>query len=282
MPSHGISALRNGIGAPERREQTNMRRVTRVVAAVFLCVWVYGPLQSAQSAAAGRSGTKSSAARRAELKDLENAAAEFATSAVAQELTNSGHFHDILASMLTVAQLRSPSGFDHEQRLESAGFKVEVGTTAVCNSETGAEVFARSINCRHDSGISVHVLVYLEQHTSKLSLTRILLDSLGTYPVAATAAIKCQCDYVYFDVGKTANPQVIVDVAILLRTAAKASNFYSIDIQTGGTVLQRAQRIGDIIQFYTSQAKRPYQLLITEVGDDYILGYLAVPQHSHR
>jgi hypothetical protein len=95
------------------------------------------------------------------------------------------------------------------------------------------------------------------------------------------AALKALGERNFFDInmGKTKTPQRIGDIQLLLKKTDQKKNRYTVEITADDkTVEKKDKGVNEPVQFYTSKARQPYEIVINEVGKDKIVGYLATPK----
>jgi hypothetical protein len=86
-------------------------------------------------------------------------------------------------------------------------------------------------------------------------------------------------NYFEFTVPKAKNPQRVGDVSILLKKADQKRNRYTIEVTADDQKVEKKDRgINEPVQFYTSKAKQPYEIVVNKVGKDVITGYLSTPK----
>jgi len=69
------------------------------------------------------------------------------------------------------------------------------------------------------------------------------------------------------------------DVAIRLEKADPKKNRFTIELTADDKTVEKKDRvINEPLQFMTSKAKQPYELVVNEVKKDTIVGYLSVPK----
>lgn len=85
----------------------------------------------------------------------------------------------------------------------------------------------------------------------------------------------------YFDInlGKTKGPVRIGDILVQLKKADTKRNRYTIDVVADDKKVEKKDKgVNEPVQFYTSKARQPYEIVINEVKKDLIVGYLATPK----
>ena len=86
-------------------------------------------------------------------------------------------------------------------------------------------------------------------------------------------------DYVEFQLPKSKNPQKIGDVALQLKRSDSKRNRYTIElIANDKRVEKRDKSVNEPVQFYMASARIPYEIVINEVRNDKIVGYLSAPK----
>lgn len=94
-------------------------------------------------------------------------------------------------------------------------------------------------------------------------------------------ALKALGERNYFDInlGKTKTPVKVGDIAILLKKTDQKKNRYTVEVWADDKRTEKKDRaINEPVQFYTSKARIPYEIVINEVKKDQIVGYLATPK----
>lgn len=86
-------------------------------------------------------------------------------------------------------------------------------------------------------------------------------------------------NYFEFNLGKTKSPQKVGDVALMLKKTDQKKNKYTVEVYVDDKRTEKKDKnINEPIQFYTSKAKIPYEIVVNEVRKDTIVGYLATPK----
>jgi len=95
------------------------------------------------------------------------------------------------------------------------------------------------------------------------------------------AALKSLGDrnYVEFNLKKDRRPQKVGDVAVMIKRTDPKRNRFTIDLIADDKKVEKKDRnINEPLQFYTSKARQPYEMVVNEVRRDQIIGYLAIPR----
>ena len=86
-------------------------------------------------------------------------------------------------------------------------------------------------------------------------------------------------NYVEFTIQKGKHPQKIGDVLMRLEKADPKHNRYSIELTADDKKVDKKDRtINEPLQFYTSKAKQPYEIVVNDVKKNEIKGYLSIPK----
>ena len=86
-------------------------------------------------------------------------------------------------------------------------------------------------------------------------------------------------NYYEFNLGKTKAPTRIGDIMILLKKTDAKKNRYTIEVTVDDKVVEKKDKTAnEPVQFLTSKARQPYELVVNEVKKDLIVGYLATPK----
>jgi len=86
-------------------------------------------------------------------------------------------------------------------------------------------------------------------------------------------------NYVEFTVHKSKMSQRVGDVSILLKNADVKKNRYTIELTADDKTVEKKDRgINEPLQFMTSKAKQPYELVVNDIKKDTIAGYVSVPK----
>lgn len=86
-------------------------------------------------------------------------------------------------------------------------------------------------------------------------------------------------NYVQFTIQKSKKPQRVADVSILLKRADPKKNRYTIELTADDKTTEKKDRtINEPLQFMTSKAKQPYELVVNDVKKNEIVGYLSIPK----
>ncbi len=86
-------------------------------------------------------------------------------------------------------------------------------------------------------------------------------------------------NYVEFTIKKAKTPQKVGDVQLRLEKADPKHNRYTIQLTADDKMTEKKDRnVNEPLQFYTSKAKQPYEIVVNDVKKDQIAGYLSIPK----
>ena len=95
------------------------------------------------------------------------------------------------------------------------------------------------------------------------------------------AALKAlgERNYFEFRLPKAKQPQRVGDVMLTLKKTDQKKNKFTIELVADDKRVEKKDKsINEPLQFYTSKARQPYEIVVNEVGKDIIVGYLATPK----
>ena len=86
-------------------------------------------------------------------------------------------------------------------------------------------------------------------------------------------------NYVEFNLTRTKAPQKVADITLLLKRTDAKKNRYTIEIVADDKRVEKKDRtVNEPLQFYVAKYRQPYELVVNEVKQDRIVGYLAQPK----
>lgn len=86
-------------------------------------------------------------------------------------------------------------------------------------------------------------------------------------------------DYFEFTIVKSAPVQKIGGVQLALKKADLKRNRFTVDVVADDRRVEKKDKgLNEPVQFYTSQARQPLELVVNEIAKDKITGYLSVPK----
>jgi hypothetical protein len=89
-------------------------------------------------------------------------------------------------------------------------------------------------------------------------------------------------NYFEFKLGKTKAPQRVGDITLKLKSADPKKNKYTVEVSADDKLTEKKDKnINEPVQFYTSKAKQPYEIVVNQVQKDMIIGYLTTPKEQN-
>lgn len=86
-------------------------------------------------------------------------------------------------------------------------------------------------------------------------------------------------NYTEFSIAKAKQPSRVGDIMVLLKSVNVKKNRFTIEVTFDDKNVEKKDRtIDEPIQFLTSKAKQPYEIVVNTVSKDKITGYLAIPK----
>jgi hypothetical protein len=88
-------------------------------------------------------------------------------------------------------------------------------------------------------------------------------------------------NYIEINLGKTKVPQRVGDITLKLKSTDTKKNKYTVEVNADDKLTEKKDKnINEPVQFYTSKAKQPYEIVINQVQKDMIVGYLSTPKEQ--
>jgi len=88
-------------------------------------------------------------------------------------------------------------------------------------------------------------------------------------------------NYFEFKIKKSKERQRVGDISLQLKKTDPKRNQYTVEVMADDKLTEKKDRTtNEPVQFYTSKAKQPYELVVNQVQKDLIVGYLATPKES--
>jgi chromosome segregation ATPase len=86
-------------------------------------------------------------------------------------------------------------------------------------------------------------------------------------------------NYYEFSIRRKSEPQAVGSVRVALKKADPKRNRYTIEVHADDKRVEKRDRTtNEPVQFYLSQSRLPYEIVVNEVKKDQIVGYLAAPK----
>ena len=88
-------------------------------------------------------------------------------------------------------------------------------------------------------------------------------------------------NYFEFKLGKTKERQRVGDITLLLKKTDPKKNKYTVEVMADDKLTEKKDKnVNEPLQFYTSKARQPYEIVVNQVAKDQITGYLATPKEQ--
>ena len=82
-----------------------------------------------------------------------------------------------------------------------------------------------------------------------------------------------------FTIDRGSGMQKVGDIQVMLRKADSKRNRYTVDVRADDKLVEKRDKsINEPVQFYTSGARTPYEVVVNEIRKDQVIGYLSVPK----
>lgn len=204
------------------------------------------------------------------LKDELEAARRQAQMAVGQAKVDAEKNADAIARRL-----------EQQQKAVEQSLRTEVAKVEQTASTKIGEVSTEVSNVKTDVSATK---TELEKTIAELKSTRGDLgvqSGLIATNAGELAALKRLGERNYFDInlGKTKAPVRIGDVLLQLKKSDVKKNRYTVDVVADDKKVEKKDKgVNEPVQFYTSKARQPYEIVINEVKKDLIVGYLSTPK----
>lgn len=86
-------------------------------------------------------------------------------------------------------------------------------------------------------------------------------------------------NYFEFNLAKTKAPMKVGDIALLLKKTDAKKNKFTVEVYADDKRTEKKDKnVNEPVQFYTSKAKIPYEIVVNEVKNNVIVGYLSTPK----
>jgi len=173
---------------------------------------------------------------------------------------------------------------------EQAKVQQQVSSEITAAKQTAAEANAKIADVSTDvGGVKTQISqtqAELQKTISDLKSTRGDLgvqSGLIATNASELAALKRlgERNYFEFKLGKAKQPQRVGDITLLLKKTDPKKNRYTVNVMADDKLTEKKDKnINEPVQFYTSKAKQPYELVVNQVQKDLIVGYLATPKEQ--
>jgi hypothetical protein len=167
------------------------------------------------------------------------------------------------AQQETNAQIKQVNEVATSANTKVGEVSTEVGTVKTDVASTKSELEKTIANLKRVTGELSNQGSLIATNASELSA----LKALG------------ERNYFEFNIHKAKDPQKVGDIALVLKKTDQKRNKYTVDVLADDTRVEKKDRtINEPVQFLTSKAKQPYEIVVNKVNKDQISGYLATPK----
>jgi len=221
------------------------------------------------------SSVTAAAAKRTQdsLKEELEAARRQASMAVGQAKVDATKHADEIAARLAQQQKASEAALRGdiktvEQAASTANTKIEGVST---------EVSAVKSDLSTTKGELDKTIASLKSVSGDLGVQSGLIATNGKELQALKAL--GERNYFEFNLGKTKAPQKVGDIFLQLKKTDNKKDKYTVEITADDKRVEKKDKgVNEPVQFYTSKARQPYEIVVNEVKKDVIVGYLATPK----
>jgi F0F1-type ATP synthase membrane subunit b/b' len=211
------------------------------------------------------------------LKDELETARRQASMAAGQARIEASKHAEELAKRLASEQQR--------QERASAQMKTEL-TQAVTNVEKVASTRISEVSSEVGAVKTDVASTKSEIEKTANELRRVRGDLDGTSTLVATNGRELQQlramgerNYLEFNIKKSKEPRRVGDISVVLKKADVKKNRFTIEVIADDKKVEKKDRnLNEPVQFYTSKARQPYELVVNEISKDTIVGYLSTPK----
>jgi hypothetical protein len=207
------------------------------------------------------------------LREQLDAARRQAAVAAGQAKQDAIHKSEELAAQLSKEQQKA----QQEVKAEITQVKGDVSTASTKIGEVSTEVGAVKTDLGSQKSELEKTIANLKRVTGDVSNQ----GSLIATNASELSALKQlgERNYFEFRLPKSKEPQKVGDIAVLLKKADMKKNRYTIEVVVDDKRVEKKDKtINEPVQFLTSKARQPYEIVVNEVKKDQIAGYLATPK----
>jgi chromosome segregation ATPase len=144
-------------------------------------------------------------------------------------------------------------------------------------TQVGSDVTAVKTDLTSTKSELEKTVADLKRATGELDGHSVLIATNGK-ELAALRALG-ERNFIEFTIHKSKQSQKVGDVSIQLKNADPKRNRYTIELTADDRTTEKKDRTAnEPVQFLTSKAKQPYEIVVNDVKKDTIVGYLSVPK----
>jgi hypothetical protein len=207
------------------------------------------------------------------LKEQLEAARRQASMAAGQARVDAIKRSEELAGQLSKEQAKA----QQETRAEITKVN-EVATSATTKiGEVSTEVGSVKTDVASTKSELEKTIANLKRVQGDLSQQGSLIATNGT-ELSALKALG-ERNYFEFNLRKTKDAQKVGDIALVLKKADQKKNRYTVEVLADDKRVEKKDRtVNEPVQFMTSKARQPYEIVVNQVNKDQIAGYLSTPK----
>lgn len=162
-----------------------------------------------------------------------------------------------------------------KQELSEVKETATAATTKI--TEVGTEVSTVKSDVASTRSELEKTIADLKRTTGDLNIQSGLIATNGR-ELSALKALG-ERNYFEFNVRKSKEPQKVGDISIVLKRADAKRNRYTLEVIADDKRVEKKDKtLNEPLQFITSKARQPYEIVVNEVHKDQIAGYLATPK----
>ena len=171
-----------------------------------------------------------------------------------------------------------------EQQKTAAALKADIGVVSDANKETVAKVGEVKTEVGSVKTEVDNTKAELDKQISNLKRVQGEMGDQGS--LIATNGKELQAlrtlgerNYFEFKLAKAKTPSKVGDIQLLLKKTDPKKNRFTVEVLADDKNVEKRDRtVNEPIQFLTSKARQPYEIVVNSVGKDVISGYLATPK----
>ena len=173
-----------------------------------------------------------------------------------------------------------------EQQRTAAALKADIGVVSDANKETVAKVGEVKTEVGTVKSEVDSTKAELDKQIANLKRVQGDLGDQGS--LIATNGKELQAlrmlgerNYFEFKIAKAKEPSKVGDIQLMLKKTDPKKNRFTLEVLADDKNVEKRDRtVNEPIQFLTSKARQPYEIVVNNVGKDVISGYLSTPKVS--
>jgi len=172
-----------------------------------------------------------------------------------------------------------------EQQRATQQVKTEL-TAAVSNVEKSAESKISEVNTQVGAVKTDVASTKSDLQKTVADLRRVRGDLDGTSSIVATNGKELgrlralgERNFIEFNITKSKQASRVGDIAMTLKKTDPKHNKFTVELVADDKRFEKKDKnTNEPVQFYTSKARQPYEIVVNEVKKDQIIGYLSTPK----